>query len=59
MVAALDPGLEVRSGAYLSDCQVVEEEGQYYAEWAKDKNGQQGEELWHFSERLTQEKFQY
>jgi hypothetical protein len=59
LVAALDEELKEKSGAYLSDCQVVDGEDPMFGEWAKDENGSRAEQSWSLSERLIGEKFTY
>jgi NAD(P)-dependent dehydrogenase (short-subunit alcohol dehydrogenase family) len=55
LVAALDPAIEERSGAYLVDCKVDHEDP-----WAEYAKGQENaERLWGLSEELVGEKFAY
>jgi hypothetical protein len=55
----LDDGLKEKSGAYLSDCQVVSGEDPMFGKWARDESGDGKENLWVLSEKLTGENFKY
>ncbi|KAL2006079.1 hypothetical protein VTN00DRAFT_9733 [Thermoascus crustaceus] len=50
LVAALDPGLEAHSGAYLSDCQIA-----VPAEHARGKD--RAERLWKITEEIAAQEF--
>lgn len=53
LVAALDPNIENRSGAYLCDCKVNHDDV-----WAEHAKGADlASRLWTLSEELTGEKF--
>jgi hypothetical protein len=55
LVAALDPGILDRSGAYLADCRI--DHGSPTMEYALDKGN--AEKLWKLSEELVGQKFEY
>lgn len=55
LVAALDPNISDRSGAYLADCKVDHED--MYADWAKNRGD--AERLWKLSEQLVGQEFKY
>jgi len=55
IVAAVDPGIPNRSGAYLADCSVDPSTGA--VEYALDKDN--AERLWKLSEELVGQKFSY
>jgi NAD(P)-dependent dehydrogenase (short-subunit alcohol dehydrogenase family) len=56
LLAALDPELEKQDGVFMNDCQVTSDEI-WVKPWALDPVG--AERLWHLSEDLIGEKFEY
>lgn len=55
IVAALDPNIKERSGAYLADCQVTHNSPT--KDYAFDPSN--AEKLWTLSENLVGQKFEY